>query len=69
MMNKQQLEISLKASPCGGRRAARPVRPARAQWWFERMHRVVDAAIEWKAEPKPPVRQALLPLVLEREAA
>ncbi len=69
MINKQQLEISLLAGPCGRPRAARKVRPIRAQWWFERMHRVVDAAIEWKPASAPAPGQASLPLVQEREAA
>ena len=67
MMNRQQLEINLSSSPFGRRGAARQVRPARAQWWFERMHRVVDAAVEWRPEPAARCRQAPLPFAPERE--
>ena len=67
MITKQQLEISLIANPCRRQRVSRPVRRARAQWWFERMHRAVDAAAE--PPPAPRLDQPTLPFVPEREAA
>lgn len=66
--NTQQLEISLPAPAFTRRRAAKPCRPARAQWWFERMHRVVDAASAEAPQPAP-VAQPVLPLPPHRRAA
>lgn len=67
-MNNQQLEIALPPSAAARRRAAKPCRPARAQWWFERMHRVVDAAVCEPAAPTP-ATPSLHPLTQERHAA
>ena len=40
MLQKQQMELGFDA--------------ARARWWFEQMHRVVDRACDW--QPAPPAR-------------
>lgn len=53
-MNQQQLELVFDRS-ASFRPPRRPLTPAeRARWWFRQMHRVVDAAVEWR--PTPPAR-------------
>jgi hypothetical protein len=53
-MINQQMELGLgRARICGSvRRHER--RQTRAQWWFDRMRRVVDRATDWR--PAPPAR-------------
>ncbi|MFM1769242.1 MAG: hypothetical protein RJA22_1771 [Verrucomicrobiota bacterium] len=64
-MQEQQLTFSLPESPRARRRPARQARPermareARARWWFARMHRMVDAAVEWTPGPGPAARPAV----------
>ena len=36
-------------------------RLSRANWWFERMRRVVEEAIDWKPVPAPRPEQIWLP--------
>lgn len=50
----QQLELGLNRTSPIRRHDRRERRAARAEWWFEQMHRVVDAAIDWR--PTPPAR-------------
>jgi hypothetical protein len=53
-MNKQQLELVFDDS-ANFRPLLRPSsRRQRARWWFQQMHRVVDAALDWR--PTPPAR-------------
>jgi hypothetical protein len=55
-----QLELSFENG--GGRRLSlRERRHGRAHWWFERMRRLVDRAIDWRACPTPPPEQIWLP--------
>ena len=53
-MMTEQMELGLgKAAVCySGERRRR--RLSRANWWFERMRRVVDHALDW--QPAPPAR-------------
>jgi hypothetical protein len=67
-MNDQQLQISLVLTPATRRRARRQRRETRAQWWFERMHRVVDAAADCRPGPCPP-KQIVVPILPDRNAA
>jgi hypothetical protein len=71
MKDTDQLEIGLSTPPCRRSRATRQVRAARAQWWFQRMHRVVEAAMEWQPAAAAPtsVVQPPLPLLSEQKAA
>ena len=50
---KSQLELSL-ASDCATRPHRRLRRSERARWWFDRMHRLVDGATDFKGTNKPP---------------
>ena len=54
-MKRQQLELGFddrtRFTPTVVNRQRRL---SRAQWWFAQMHRVVDAAVEWR--PTPPAR-------------
>jgi hypothetical protein len=40
-----QTELTLDSTPVRPARRPHPVRPARAAWWFARMHDIVDNAI------------------------
>lgn len=44
-MNKEQMELSLANRTLRGLRAER--RTHLARFWFQRMHHVVDRALEW----------------------
>jgi len=69
VMNAQQLQIRLSLTPVAWRRARRQRRAAQAQWWFERMRRVVDAAGECRpVAPRAP-KQIVLPILPNRSAA
>lgn len=61
-MNKQQMELGFD-----GGASFQPVirhvpRRGRARWWFEQMHRVVDAAFDWRPRPAARPEQVYLPL-------
>ena len=51
MIDRQQMELGLET----GRRRRQSSRPARrrarAQWWFERMHELVNHAPDWPNTP------------------
>jgi len=68
-MNKQQLEIKLAPISAPRRRLRRQHRAVRAHWWFERMRRAVDAAVECQPVPPRPPKQIALPMVPDRNAA
>ncbi|HEU0011887.1 MAG TPA: hypothetical protein VFT34_18880 [Verrucomicrobiae bacterium] len=68
-MNKAQLEISLTLTLAPGRRLRRQQRAVRARWWFERMHRTVDAATDCRPIPPRPPKQIALPVIPNRNAA
>ncbi len=61
-MDKQQLELTFDGStrfhPKIGLR-----RQSRARWWFARMRRVVDQALDWRPAPPPRPEQIHLALV------
>ena len=49
---KIQLELSFENPALRlARLNRRPRRLARARWWFEQMHSVVDRALDWSAAP------------------
>jgi hypothetical protein len=50
-MNTKQLEMSLEAKALGRRPNGSRARRQRAQWWFDQMRVVVDAAFDWKSAP------------------
>jgi len=45
-----QLELKLAAT-MPARRPARPTRLNRAAWWFDRMRRIADSAMDWPSAP------------------
>ena len=62
----RQLELTFDAGP-GFRPLVRPPhRSSRADWWFAQMHRVVDAAFDWRPAPPPRPEQVHFPLTLRR---
>jgi len=54
-----QMEMSFEATV--GRLSPRQRRLTRAQWWFERMRRLVDRAVDWQPAPEPRPEQMWLP--------
>jgi hypothetical protein len=60
-MAPQQLSLSLPqpAVAASRRRPRRVAREAEARWWFARMRRMVDAAVEWTPGAAPAPRSAL----------
>ncbi len=61
-----QMELGL-GTPAARTGAQAPGRRfARAQWWFERMRRIVDGAMDWQAAPPPRPEQMLLESAKER---
>jgi hypothetical protein len=64
---RHQLELSLEtpALPTKPRRP-RDRRLARAAWWFEQMHAVVDRALDWSPAPPPRPEQIRLSLANAR---
>ncbi len=59
-MYNGQMELSFSSSRPAPIAQGRPRRFTRAQWWFERMRRIVDGARDWQAAPPPPPEQMLL---------
>jgi hypothetical protein len=64
---KIQLELSLENPALRlARLNQRPRRLARARWWFEQMHSVVDRAFDWSAAPAEQAEQIHLELASGR---
>ncbi len=64
---QSQLELSFETTALPLRRGTRRDRRlARARWWFEQMHAVVDRALEWSAPPPPRPEQTTLSLARVR---
>jgi hypothetical protein len=61
-MTKTQLELSFESSLRLQPMPPRNRRLARARWWFQQMHAVVDRAFDWSASPLPPPEQTHLSL-------
>lgn len=61
-MDKQQLELTFDGST-RFHPEIRQRRPSRARWWFARMRRVVDLALDWRPAPAPRPEQIQLALV------
>ena len=53
-MVSRQLELALGRMTRPWRSKHRGDRSSRAGWWFERMHKVVDRALDWELAPSPP---------------
>jgi len=63
-MNKQQMEMSFDHSMKSLPHPRHSQRRLRAQWWFNQMRVVVDAALDW--EPARPARPEQTYLTLAR---
>lgn len=60
-MTNKQLELGFgggRVCPSGNRRQRRL---SRANWWFERMRKVVDRALDWQPAPPPRPEQIWFP--------
>lgn len=57
-----QLELPLGESAFPLVNARRGGKIARARWWFQAMHRVIDAAFDWGAHTQPRPEQGRLGL-------
>jgi hypothetical protein len=53
MKRNQQIEMTLPttAPKKSARVSRKPERKQKAQWWFNQMRMVVDAAFDWKSAP------------------
>ena len=66
-----QMELRLAGKPGGShgrqaRQAFRERRARRAQWWFQRMRRVVNGAMDWPSAPAARHEQVYLTLAGRR---
>ena len=59
-MNTNQMELSLQAGKVRASARRQAQRKQRAQWWFNQMRRVVDAAMEWQPADRSHPEQAYL---------
>ena len=48
----EQMQLFGNTKPCPSCQR-RQRRRSRAQWWFQRMRRAVDRALDWKPAPEP----------------
>jgi hypothetical protein len=63
MRRTDQMELGLKAKyVAGGAALRRQNRAQRAQWWFQQMRRVVQAAVDWPSTPAARPEQAYIKL-------
>jgi len=53
-MNNSQLELGFGDAGRAKRATQSQKRQSRAAWWFARMRKVVDKALDW--QPTPPAR-------------
>ncbi len=70
-MNTAKIQLELRFENPGmklSRLQPRPGRLARARWWFEQMHAVVDRAWDWSASPAERPVQIGLSLAEEPQA-
>ena len=70
IMNTAKIQLELSFENPGMRLARlnqRPRRLARARWWFEQMHAVVDRAFDWSAAPDARPEQIGLELAEGRQ--
>jgi hypothetical protein len=68
-MNTAKIQLELSFENPGVKLARlnqRPRRLARAHWWFEQMHAVVDRAFDWSAAPAARPEQVCLGLARGR---
>jgi hypothetical protein len=63
-MLTKQLEIGFERCPKPVDRRQR--RMTRAAWWFRRMHKAVNQALEWDPAPTPRPEQIYLALAKSR---
>ena len=61
-----QLELNLDGSSQRLPSRLRKRQPGRAQWWFHRMHEIVENALDWEPPPPPRPVQTGLPSLEER---
>jgi hypothetical protein len=64
MNNNKQIEMTLPApaEKNNSRLPAKRERRQKAQWWFNQMRMVVDAAFDWKSAPPAHPEQTSLAL-------
>ncbi len=67
-MTNEQLELGLGGATPLALPPSRESRMARATWWFTQMRRMVSAAVDWEAAPKPRPGQPWLELCHHRQS-
>jgi hypothetical protein len=60
-MTTEQMELGYNETEQAAFVPARKSRAARAAWWFARMRKVVQSAVDWQPAPQPPAEQVWLP--------
>jgi hypothetical protein len=60
-MTDEQMELGFGNAMAYHVVTRRQRRLSRANWWFERMRRVVEGAMDWKPAPTPRPEQIWLP--------
>ncbi len=56
-------QLNLAVAPRSNRpRKRRPVSRSRAAYWFDRMHKIVNAARDWQPSPAPRPQQTYINL-------
>ena len=65
-INDEQLEMAFSGAP--GCRTQVQRRLTRAQWWFHRMRKLVDHAVDWRPAPPPRPEQIWFPSVRRNSA-
>ena len=67
MIATEQMELSLKSAPARPQNRRQKKAHDRSQWWFRRMHWIVDQADAWVEGSVRSSAQALLSLNLRRK--
>ena len=67
-MTNEQLELGLGGAAPLALPPNRESRMVRAAWWFTQMRRMVSAAVDWEAAPKPRPGQPWLELRHHRQS-
>jgi hypothetical protein len=60
-MIHEQIELGFQRPPHCPSANRRRRRLSRARWWFQRMRRVVDRALDWQQSPPPRPEQIWFP--------
>jgi hypothetical protein len=60
-MLNEQMELGIIKTRMFPSQLRRQRKSERARWWFDRMRRAVDRAIDWETRPERPAEQIWFP--------